>query len=110
MSGLEAGHPGNRVYCAHAYGPDSPEWVILVAARDNREARRLALPVLESLCDPDQDVILDMRVRLFHRPNGGIGPPDVRGAAETPEEFKALGFECDEDATWFEDDPRPVSY
>ena len=101
---LKPGHPGNRVWV----GNTCDEWCILVAASDRREARRMACRSCADLTGMDySDVLLDLRLHLWRRPNGEFVHTDLCGVAESDEDYALLGFASDEERTWYIADGKP---
>jgi hypothetical protein len=106
MSGLERGHQGNRVYLARAGYAD---WCVLVCARNVREARRLALPVLDGLTGSPSDPVtpLDVRARIYRHPDGGFVDTDYEGVIVDPDDYGLVGFASDATNTWYIADSNP---
>lgn len=103
---LERGHPGNRVYLAYAGHAD---WCVLVCARNVREARRLALPVLDGLtgCPGDPVTPPDVHARIYRRPDGGLVWTEYEGAVADPDDYGLVGFASNDTDTWYIPDGDP---
>lgn len=53
------------------------------------------------------DVLMGLRIRLYRRPDNSIIHTEYQGAADSEADYEALGFDTDEEHTWYKADGRP---
>lgn len=101
---LESGHPGNRVWIAD----DNGEFSVLVAAPNRREAKRMAFAACCGFDDATpSEVLMGLRLHLYRRPDNSIIHTEYQGAADSEADYEVLGFDTDEEYTWYKADGRP---